>query len=393
MLFQIKKIILWPKNRKFKPRPLEFELGKVNVISGASRTGKSAIIPIIDYCLGSGKCRIPVNTIRDACDWFGIIVETDMGQKLFARREPGFQKATGDMFVLEAKEIGIPKQIETKNTTADKVKRSLDELAGLTALDFDFDQTGSGFKGRSSFRDLTAFIFQPQNIIANQDVFFYKSDTYEHREKLRTIFPFVLNAITPKIMAKKHAIKQLRRDLSKKKNEYENLRQVSEKWVAEIRAKISDAKELGLIKEEILPNASRENLIDILRKITLTSFPEINVTEETVDEAVLELTKLREEESIISNELLGLRRRLAEMSTLRESINQFRGALQIQHDRLKVSEWLKEIHDANHECPLCGNSLEATTHQLEDFLISLKEIETTAGKFDRVPAAYFNQIG
>lgn len=71
MYFQIKEIILWPKNQSFKPRRLPFEAGKVNVISGASRTGKSAVIPIIDYCLGSSKCLIPVNTGRNNSGAFG----------------------------------------------------------------------------------------------------------------------------------------------------------------------------------------------------------------------------------------------------------------------------------------------------------------------------------
>ncbi|WP_292528801.1 hypothetical protein, partial [Mesorhizobium sp.] len=61
----------------------------VNVITGASKTGKSAVIPIIDYCLASGKCSIPVGTIRKSCSWFGIIVDTLEGKKLLARREPG----------------------------------------------------------------------------------------------------------------------------------------------------------------------------------------------------------------------------------------------------------------------------------------------------------------
>ena len=170
MLFQIREIIVWPKNLNFKPRRLPFALGALNIISGISRTGKSAIIPIIDYCLGSDKCTIPVNTIRDACSWFGIVVSTSSGDKLFARREPGGQKATGDMFVLEATEIEPTDSISEKNTTSEAVKRSLDELAGLTALDFDVEGTDAFFKGRPSFRDLAAFNFQPQNIVANPDV-------------------------------------------------------------------------------------------------------------------------------------------------------------------------------------------------------------------------------
>ncbi len=65
MHFQVLKVILWSK-AGFPPRIVNFEPGMVNVISGSSKTGKSAVIPIIDYCLASGKCSIPVGTIRDS---------------------------------------------------------------------------------------------------------------------------------------------------------------------------------------------------------------------------------------------------------------------------------------------------------------------------------------
>lgn len=41
------------EKKEFGYKTIDFDLGKVNVITGASRTGKSAIIPIIDYCLGA----------------------------------------------------------------------------------------------------------------------------------------------------------------------------------------------------------------------------------------------------------------------------------------------------------------------------------------------------
>ena len=73
MKFYIDSILLWPKKANLKYRRVKFEPDKINIITGASRTGKSAIIPIIDYCLGSGKCTIPVDTIRNACAWFGVL--------------------------------------------------------------------------------------------------------------------------------------------------------------------------------------------------------------------------------------------------------------------------------------------------------------------------------
>ena len=219
MFFQIRAIVLWPRNPEFKPRRLQFDLGKVNVISGASRTGKSAVIPIIDYCLGSSTCSIPVNTIRKYCEWFGVVVATDQGDKLLARREPGAQRSTDDMFLMEAERITeVPLRI-VKNTNADAVKRLLDDLAGLSKLDFTGGDDSTGFDGRPSFRDLAAFTFQPQNIVANPDVLFFKANTYEHREKLRKIFPYVLGAVTPALMAKQFELGRTRQELRRKERE------------------------------------------------------------------------------------------------------------------------------------------------------------------------------
>jgi hypothetical protein len=92
----------------------------------------------------------------------------------------------------------LPRSV-TKNTNASDVRRLLDEWAGLTNLDFGAGDVQSGFDARPSFRDLVALVFQPQNVIANPEVLFFKTDRYEHREKLRKIFPYVLGAITPDV--------------------------------------------------------------------------------------------------------------------------------------------------------------------------------------------------
>ncbi|MCR4293549.1 MAG: hypothetical protein NUV76_11815 [Candidatus Kuenenia sp.] len=84
MQFQILKLIVWPKSKEFAPRIVPFEPGKVNVITGASRTGKSAIIPIIDYCLASSDCFIPIDTIRDYSSWYGIVFQTEIEQILIS---------------------------------------------------------------------------------------------------------------------------------------------------------------------------------------------------------------------------------------------------------------------------------------------------------------------
>ncbi|MWV24405.1 hypothetical protein FVE89_20935 [Methylobacterium sp. 2A] len=149
MYFQLSKLILWPRVQA-PLRELNFELGAINVITGASKTGKSAVIPIVDYCLCAEKCAIPVGTIRERCSWFGVVIETLEGRKLLARREPGDQQNTDDMFVLEGPEFVVPARIPGKNTNVETVKAMLNRLAGLTGLDFESGGDGS-FKARPSF--------------------------------------------------------------------------------------------------------------------------------------------------------------------------------------------------------------------------------------------------
>ena len=152
-------LVLWPRIDA-PPRVLDFRPGVVNVISGASKTGKSAVIPIIDYCLGADKCAIPVGVIRENCAWFRIVLDTVEGQKLLARREPGDQQNTGDMVLIEAAEVEVPGRIEEKSTNVEAVKGVLNRLAGLSNLEFE-PGTDNSFKSRASFRDLMARAEKP----------------------------------------------------------------------------------------------------------------------------------------------------------------------------------------------------------------------------------------
>lgn len=391
MFFQIRAVILWPRNPDFKPRRLRFDLGKVNVISGASRTGKSAVIPIIDYCLGSSTCSIPVNTIRKHCEWFGVIVATTQGDKLLARREPGAQRSTDDMFLLEADRIeDVPHRI-VKNTNAEAIKRLLDELSGLSNLDFTGGEEATGFDGRPSFRDLAAFTFQPQNVVANPDVLFFKTNTYEHREKLRKIFPYVLGAVTPSLMAKQYELGRLRSELRRKEREFKEAQEVSARWLADLTAKFSEALELGLVsKQEVQP--TRSQMIELLEEVVARTDLTITVSTATISEALRELNGLEQEEREVSRELTTLRHRLAEMNRMSVSGAQYETAIALQRGRLKLSTWIHGHADDSSDCPMCGSHTDSARNKLKVLSGRLKVMEAEAGIDKEVPAAFDREM-
>jgi tetratricopeptide (TPR) repeat protein len=386
MHFQILNLILWSKHGH-APRVLSFEPGMANVISGASKTGKSAVIPIIDYCLASGKCSIPVGTIREACSWFGIVIETLEGQKLLARREPGGAKQTGDMFIIEGDSIEIPDVISEKNTSADLVKRKLDQLAGLSQMRINPD-TEVGYHSRVSFRDLMAFNFQPQYIVANPLALYFNADSTEHREKLKAIFPYVLGALTPEMLAARWEIERLQRLLRQAESALNAIKSASKTWQVEIRTWLRQAIELGLLPSSTtVPEDDVDHSIDLLRRATETSTRESFVTLDSIEPALQELEVLHNRESETASELSRLRQRLNEVQKLVESSQKFGDAIRIQRDRLGISQWLKDQAEASDD-PLVSvtdgrDRLDALVQALAGIEIQLRTQPGLSDSFDK----------
>jgi Protein of unknown function (DUF3732) len=350
MYFQLRELILWPRIDA-PPRVLAFRPGAVNVISGASKTGKSAVIPIIDYCLGADKCAIPVGVIRENCAWFGVVVDTIEGQKLLARREPGDQQNTGDMVLIEAPEVAVPERITEKTTNVDVVKNVLNRLAGLSNLEFE-PGAESGFKSRPSFRDLMAFTFQPQNIVANPDVMFFKADTTEHREKLKTIFPYILGAITASVLQARFELDRLSRNLRRKEIELRGIVSATSAWQLEAQGWLRQAIELGLLPPDQAIPSDWPSIIDILRQVVASHARNARPSLAGIDVTLTRLEALRREEADAAARLTEHRQRLNELRRLRESSDAYGGSMHIQRDRLALATWLRGMVEADADDPV-----------------------------------------
>lgn len=380
MHFQLLKVILWPRTDS-EPRVVEFEPGMVNVISGASKTGKSSVIPIIDYCLGSQKCAIPVGVIRDTCSWFGVLVDTLEGQKLLARREPGGLKASGEMLLLEAPVVEIPGKILEKNQNVEYVKSVLNRLSGLSNLQFDSD-ADERFKSRVSFRDLMAFLFQPQNIVANPDVLFFKADTTEHREKLKTIFPYVLGAIGPELLLARHDLNRLSRLLRRKEGELKARRDTGAAWQREGFAWARLAIEYGLLPTHTIVPDDWPTTIDLLRKALRSDTQSATPTLAAMDVVMSRLTELRAAESKLTMVLNQSRHRLHELRRLDESSDEYRDGLYIQRDRLELSTWIRELSSEHPAAVLEPSQIGRT--RIDQLCLALEGVELRLRSYPEV---------
>lgn len=388
MKFTINSVILWPKKAGFSPRFVTFDDRSVNIITGASRTGKSALIPIIDYCLGSDKCTIPVDTIRNACSWFGVLFDMEGEQLLLCRREPGGNASTGDMFVLRGKEITIPDQIEKCNTNITAIKDMLNELFGMSFLELDPE---AGIF-RPSYRDFMAFLFQPQNIVANADVLFYKADTMEHRKKLIDVFPYALGAVTPETLAKRKEIDRLSKMSERFQRDMEQVKAVAEGWKQEIAGWLTQAREYGLTNYVINSTDDFSHQVDELRTISQKRITDATVAPERVTYLSEDVVALRGDEQKISSELFAARKRYTEMLQLTKSMGEYDKSLQIQLDRLDISTWIRSNMIEWNVLPIFQPSHENAMDDVNALCNAVEQIERTTTEMAIVPAAFEREI-
>lgn len=376
MDFTIKSIILWPKNELKAIRRIDFATDKINIITGGSEKGKSAIIAIIDYCLGSSHCKIPTRTIRDLTEWFGILISLKNGSELLlVRREPGLDKISGDMYLKSGKEIIIPPKI-ISNCNYNDVKHRLNDLANLPYIDFDKGDINSGFQSRPSFRDMVSFVFQPQYIVANQSSLYYKADSSRHREKLKTIFPYILKAVDNEYLQLKEELRDKERELLVFEKELEKRINISTKWLGEIRSNYITAKEFGLLNDAPYPNDDwkPEAYIPFLRSISKKMndeqipFIPIGATSITTDRIV----KLQEEEIQIAFKIQNLRTRQELIRKIEASNRGYRDTLLDQHTRLDSVNWFNKKLAKKTNCPFCDSE----TTKAKEYVKKMIDVNT-----------------
>ena len=91
----LKAIVLLGKDNSRRIVPLQ---PGVNIITGDSKTGKSALVEIIDYCLCSSHCSVPKGIITEYTSIYCILIHIDKAAYCVARRSAA---ENGHMYFLK----------------------------------------------------------------------------------------------------------------------------------------------------------------------------------------------------------------------------------------------------------------------------------------------------
>lgn len=266
MKFYFEKITLWLKNGK--KREIIFHKNKVNVLTGESNTGKSAILQIIDYCLFSSTLNISEDKINENVMWYGITFNINNNTYTIARKSLEFRRPTNEYYFSSTG--------ETPTTPTANIDES--SLKLLLESDFNIDSNATIAYGgakqiklgsKISLRYFLMFNTISGDIIESDNgIFFDKQNEERYRDALPRIFDLAVGIETIENILKKEKKQELENEKTKLERKESKLEKKSTDFLNEKKDIIKKAKEYLLIGENEDENQSWEALKLIVRGIT-----------------------------------------------------------------------------------------------------------------------------
>jgi hypothetical protein len=172
-------------------RDIHFKVDGLNVITGRSSTGKSAISEIIEYCMGRSTFNVPEGVIRDKVAWFGVIFRFDGEEVLIAKPTPapGAQSCSTAMQRRGA-QLAAPDFAELQaNTEDDSVVGLLSRLLGIPENKTDVPLENSRNSFDATVKHTYYYLFQKQGLVTNKDTLLYRQNEPFQAQAIRDTLP------------------------------------------------------------------------------------------------------------------------------------------------------------------------------------------------------------
>lgn len=244
---QIRELVLYGYNGKV--RHLPFLLGKVNIITGRSKSGKSAVGDIIDYCLGGDSCNIADGVVRDNVSWYGLLLQFNHERVFVARKNPDKgQQTTGFCYIEVGEKIEVPEQLTfTSNSNVAGIEQALTSRIGISE-NLNIPPEGqSRLPLAANIRHALYYCFQGQDEIAAKNFLFHRQSDDFVTQAIKDTLPYFLGSISEEALALENERGLLRRKLVLEKRKLEENRHLMGGGSERAISLLGEARQVGLI--------------------------------------------------------------------------------------------------------------------------------------------------
>lgn len=350
-------------------RAIEFNDASLSIITGESKTGKSALIHIIDYCLGSGECHVPQGVIRRKAAWYAVVLFDGANYLFVARRNPTGGKATSSEIDVRFQDDSNAPSLEdlAQNSTIDSLKATLSRYVGLAENLFVPPEGYMRPPLEANFSHSRIYCFQDQSLIDNKNQLFFNQQDSFVAQAIKDTLPFFVGAVSETELQDQLELNQLKRDLRVLERQLEAAVTWEEASLARANALLAEARQVNLLPLEsrptspghafeLLVEAAKAPLTDDVSVEERTEFEELSLEREALRSAYFDLGQKVEEALLLGSSKDAYQRELGEQSA-----------------RLKALSIVHVEDDGTTTCPLCeshvpsmSETLASLQHELSD---------------------------
>ena len=369
----IKGITVFKDGTQDGKRILELSRG-LNIISGNSKTGKSAIMDIIDWCLCSNQCTIPRGVITNFTEIYSLILCFDKRSVLLARQNQ--EKGKNSVFVKEipnSVEIGDIKFQDFEDTYFYKRNEALDKINDIINLTVNSEDLKLDLDNRipkTDLRDALPYMLQYQEIVSNKSKLFYLDPDPKR-------FPVLAGWYGPDYYVILGSIDNLKKEVRKLDKTREDSEKNNKLLIANLYESLR--RYYDLIGKEFNDKWTLEQIIDKIKNIEEFKKEEYsnNIVErqDILDKEIEKLNSLK----------MSLNTKISRIKYQKNNGNDYNSYINKYHERTKHFNIQKE-----YTCPLCNKPNENLTVEAVEIIEAdnwlkkeLTALPTDIQKFDK----------
>lgn len=292
-------------------RDVAFNVEGLNIITGRSSTGKSALSEIIEYCMGRSTFNVPEGIIRDKVSWFGVIYQFDNDQVMVAKPTPKTGAASCSTAMLRRGSNLLPPEYKELivNTDDDGVVNTLSSLLGIPENKTEVPLEHSRASFSANIKHTYYYLFQKQGIVANKDQLLYRQNEQQQPQTIRDTLPILLGITSDDRYELEAKLRTARRDLKLNVKLLTEARDYIDTTYNKGIGLLSEAKAVGIIGSSAIAENS-DDVISTLRQ-ALKWKPEVIPSEDSG-----RITELE-------NSITGLRKNRQELERKLDTARQF----------------------------------------------------------------------
>ena len=355
-------------------RVISFNLGALNIVTGASKTGKSALLDIVDYCWGRGECTIAEGEIRRRVSWFAIHLDNS-GEGIFvARRNPGpAGRASDDVYFARGVE-SLPENATEfqKNITGEGLRTQLSAILGISENIHIPPNTASRPPLEASSRHSILFCLQNQDEIANRRFMFHRQGEQFFPAAIRDALPYFLGAVDENHFLALKRYQDVRARLRKHERDYEDVRSATEETSNTAESLLGEARRIGLVSQD----SSATDANSILTLLRTAAEPR-HMGLDIVDDPTADLEQLEQRRRRLRGELVELRDEIVDVERANQDASEFEKETSEQEARLlSIGLISGQGGSPSDVCPVCESHLVVPVPTVDEIRQSLAGIGT-----------------